>query len=412
MPIFSYTAIDNKGATVNSTIDQPDRTGAINALAKLGLRPVSIKESKIAAASSSSWFSNLLGGGNKIKSDQLVMFTRQLSAMVGAGVPLLRALTALSDHVAESPALKKILSGVIHDVEAGLTLGDALAKYPNTFNDVYVNMVRAGEAAGILEDILKRLAIQQEKSATMRKKIKSSMSYPVVLLSITVLAFFGLMLFVIPQIGKILTDLGGSEAKLPGITLAMLGISGFITRYWYIVFSVLGGSIFGILRYIKTPKGKVHFDSLMLKIPMIKIIVMKIAIAHFARTFSALIEAGVAVLEALNVTSRAVGNSIYEKALIEAEEEVKNGKTLSSVIEANKLFPPIVAQMLLVGEETGQTNKVLVKVADFYEEEVDIAIEGISAIIEPIMIVIMGGMVGLIAASVMMPIAGLAQSIK
>ncbi len=411
MTIFSYTAIDNKGAPVNSTIDQTDRTSAINALTKQGLRPISIKEAKTGSTSPNSMFSNLFGG-NKVKSDQLVMFTRQLSAMVGAGVPLLRALTALSNHIAESPMLKKILNGVIHDVEAGSTLGDALGKYPNTFNDVYVNMVRAGEAAGILEEILKRLALQQEKSATMRKKIKSSMSYPVVLLSITVLAFFGLMLFVIPQIGKILTDLGGAEAKLPGITLAMLGISGFITKFWYIIFVVLGGGTYGILRYIKTPRGKFRFDYLTLKLPLIKIIVMKIAVAHFARTFSALIEAGVAVLEALNVTSRAVGNAIYEKALVEAEEEVKNGKTLSSVIEANSLFPPIVSQMLLVGEETGQTNKVLVKVADFYEEEVDVAIEGISSIIEPIMIVIMGSMVGLIAASVMMPIAGLAQTIK
>lgn len=409
MPIFSYIAIDTKGSTVNSTIDQADRAAVINALTKLGLRPISIKEAVIAPAGF-----NIKGllGTKKIKMDQLVMFTRQLSAMVGAGVPLLRALTALSDHVAESPVLKKLLTGIIHDVEAGSTLGDALGKYPYTFNDVYVNMVRAGEAAGILEDILKRLAIQQEKSATMRKKIKSSMSYPVVLLSITVLAFFGLMIFVIPQIGKILTDLGGADAKLPTVTLVMLGISSFITQYWYVIFAVIGGSTYAILRYIKTPKGKFKFDTLLLRLPLIKVIIMKIAVAHFARTFSALIEAGVAVLEAINVTSRAVGNTVYEKALLEAEEEVKNGKTLSSVIETNKLFPPIVSQMLLVGEETGQTNKVLVKVADFYEEEVDIAIEGISAIIEPIMIVIMGGMVGLIAASVMVPIAGLAQSIK
>jgi len=409
MPIFSYIAIDSKGETVNHAIDQPDRNGVISTLTKQGLRPVSIKESKVAADGFN--LGNILGS-NKVKSDQLVMFTRQLSAMVGAGVPLLRALTSLSDHVAESPVLKKILTGVIHDVEAGSTLGDALGKFPNTFNDVYVNMVRAGEAAGILEDILKRLALQQEKSMTMRKKIRSSMSYPVVLIVITVLAFFGLMIFVIPQIGKILTDLGGSEAKLPGITLVMLGISNIITKFWYIIFGVIGAVTYGTLRYIKTKKGKFKFDNLMLRLPLIKTIVMKIAVAHFARTFSALVEAGVAVLEALNVTSRAVGNTIYEKALVDAEEEVKNGKTLSSVIEANKLFPPIVSQMLLVGEETGQTDKVLVKVADFYEEEVDVAIEGISSIIEPIMIVVMGGMVGLIAASVMLPIAGLAQSIK
>lgn len=409
MPIFAYTAIDAKGVSTNGTTDQVDRAAAINALTKQNLRPVSIQETKAKITGSS--VGNFLGAG-KIKPDQLVMFTRQLSAMVGAGVPLLRALTALSDHVAESPLLKKILVGVIHDVEGGATLGDALGKYPNTFNDVYVNMVRAGEAAGILDDILKRLALQQEKSTTMRKKIKSSMAYPMVLLFITTGAFFGLMLFVVPQIGKILTDLGGADAKLPAITMAMLAISDFMTSYWYVVFIVLGGSIYGLMRYIKTPKGRYKFHYIILRTPIIKAIVMKVAVGHFTRTFSALIEAGVAVLEALDVTSRAVGNAIFEEALIQAEAEVKIGKTLSSVIGANPLFPPIVSQMLLVGEETGQTDTVLVKVADFYEEEVDRSIEGLSAIIEPIMIVIMGSMVGLIAASVMLPIAGLAQSIK
>lgn len=409
MPTFAYIAIDSKGASINGVTEQADRAAAINALTKQNLRPVSVQETKEKLTTSK--VGNLLGAG-KIKPDQLVMFTRQLSAMVGAGVPLLRALTALSDHVAESPLLKKILVGVIHDVEGGATLGDALAKYPNTFNDVYVNMVRAGEAAGILDDILKRLALQQEKSTTMRKKIRSSMAYPIVLLVITAGAFFGLMLFVVPQIGKILKDLGGADAKLPAITEAMLAISGFMTSYWYIVFLVLGATIYGALRYIKTPKGRYQFHYMILRTPIIKTIVMKVAIGHFTRTFSALIEAGVAVLEALNVTSRAVGNAIFEQALIEAEAEVKIGKTLSSVIGANPLFPPIVSQMLLVGEETGQTDTVLVKVADFYEEEVDRSIEGISAIIEPVMIVVMGSMVGIIAASVMLPIAGLAQTIK
>jgi type IV pilus assembly protein PilC len=409
MPTFSYIALDAKNMPLTSTIDQPDRAGVITALTKQGYRPISIKETRAAKAGFD--FSKILNS-NKVKADQLVMFTRQLSAMVGAGVPLLRALSSLSEHVAESPALRKILLGVIHDVESGSTLGDALAKYPNTFNDIYVNMVRAGEAAGILDDILKRLALQQEKSSSLRKKIRSSMAYPVVLISITVIAFFGLMLFVIPQIGKVLKDLGGADAQLPGLTLFMLGISNFVTSFWYIIFIVIGGGTYAIMRYIKTPKGRFQFDSLTLKIPIINVTLKKVAVAHFARTFSALIQAGVAVLEALDVTSRSVGNVVYEQALKAAEVEVKNGKSLSSVIAANPLFPPIVSQMILVGEETGQTDQVLVKVADFYEEEVDVAINGLSTIIEPVMIVLMGGMVGLIAASVMLPIAGLAQSIK
>jgi type IV pilus assembly protein PilC len=273
-------------------------------------------------------------------------------------------------------------------------------------------MVRAGEAAGILDDILKRLAYQQEKNMTMRKKIRSAMTYPSVLIVITILAFFGLMIFVIPRIGGILEDIGGPDTTLPGITLFMLAISNFTISYWYLVFIALGaGGYFG-RKYIKTTNGKEQFHSLLLKIPSVKVIVQKVAVARFTRTFSALVGAGVNVLEALDVTSRAVGNAIYEKALKEAAEEIKNGKTLSNAISQSDLFPPIVSQMLLVGEETGKTDVVLVKVADFYEEEVDVAIEGLSSIIEPAMIVVMGAVVGLIAASVMVPIAGLAQNIQ
>ncbi len=409
MPIFSYVAIDDKGNTKNSTIDQTDRGAAIEAIKALGLRPVTIKE---AAQTKTKIDLNNIFGSNKIKLSQLVIFTRQLSAMISAGVPLLRALNALAGHAPDKSVLKTTLLSVIHDIESGSNLSDALAKYPSSFNSVYTNMVRAGEAAGILDDVLKRLASQQEKSATIRKKIRSSMAYPVVLLVITILAFFGLMLFVIPKIGGVLTDLGGSDAKLPGLTLFMLDVSHFITSYWFIVIPGLLLLIFGTIAYIRTPSGRKVFDSIIVKTPLINKIIVKVAVAHFARTFSALIEAGVAVLEAITVTSRAVGNTVYEKALLAAEVEVKNGKNLSKVIESNPLFPAIVSQMLAVGEETGQTDKVLVKVAEFYEEEVDVAIDGLSSIIEPVMIVIMGGLVGLIAASVMLPIAGMAQSIK
>lgn len=407
MPKFSYIATNRQNKTITASIEAPDRAAVISSLAKEGLHPISVKQENAAMRFSL----NKLLGGNKVKTDDLVIFTRQLSVMVSAGVPLLRALNSLQTHT-DSQGLKKILASIITDVQGGAPLGDALAKFPSTFSDVYVNMVRAGEAAGILDEILRRLAMQQEKNATIRKKVKSAMTYPMVLVVITVIAFFGLMLFVIPQIGKILTDLGGPDAQLPAITLFMLGISGFMTNYWFIVLPAIGGGVFLFIRYIHTPKGKSKFHHFILKVPGIKNIVMKVAVARFARTFSALMGAGVAVLEALDVTSRAVGNVVYEQALKEAAQAVKNGATLSSVIEKNPLFPAIVPQMLAVGEETGQTDTVLVKVADFYEEEVDVAIDGLSSIIEPVMIVIMGSMVGLIAASVMTPIASLAQNIK
>lgn len=409
MTKFSYVASDTQNNVLKGTTDLADRSAVIAALSKQNLRPISIKELK---AKKGSIDLNHLFESNKVKADHLVIFTRELSAMISAGVPLLRSLTSIERHE-EDKALKKILTEVVKDVEGGMALGDALGKHPQAFNDIYVNMVRAGEAAGILDDILKRLALQQEKSSRMRKKIKSAMTYPVVLIFITIFAFFGLMLFVIPQIGAIIKDLSGGEGSLPLITEIMLAISGFITSYWYIVFPGMAAIVFGLFRYIKTKKGRRQFHQLILKVPAISPIVKKVAVSRFARTFSALMGAGVAVLEALTVTSRAMGNVLYEEALIQAAEEVKNGKSLSSAIEARpELFPAIVSQMLSVGEETGQTDTVLVKVADFYEEEVDLAIDGVSSIIEPVMIVVMGGMVGLIAASVMTPIAQLSQNIK
>lgn len=408
MPRFSYVAADDQNNVVKGKTNLPDRGSVIEALNKQQLRPISIRLIK---DNKTSFDFDHLFEPTKVKQDHLVLFTRELSAMVGAGVPLLRSLVSIQKH-AEDKVLQRTLLIVIKDVEAGVTLGEALAKHPAIFNDIYVNMVRAGEAAGILDDILKRLAAQQEKSAAIRKRIRSAMAYPTTLIVVTILAFFGLMLFVVPQIGTILTDLGGPDAKLPGITLFMLGLSHVITAYWYLIFPALIGLVIGLLQYIKTPKGRRRYDSFTLKIPAIRTIVKKMAIARFARTFSALMSAGVAVLESLDVTSRSVGNILYQEALKNAAVQVKNGKSLSSVVEKDELFPAIVAQMLAVGEETGQTDTVLVKVAEFYEEEVDLAIDGVSSIIEPAMIILMGSMVGLIAASVMLPIAQLSQNIQ
>ncbi len=409
MPKYNYRALDTNNSIHTGEIEAQDKLTAINDVAKKGWRPLSVTQASTRKKTDIQLPTYLQR--KNIKSDQLVVFTRQLSAMVSAGVPLLRALGSLETH-SEDPVAKKIIGTLYKDVQGGMSLATALSKHPDAFNDVYTNMVRAGEAAGILDDVLKRLALQQEKSATIRKKIRSAMTYPMVLIGITVVAFFGLMLFVIPQIGKIITDLGGPDAELPGLTKAMLAVSTGITNYWFIIIPLMIAGVVALIRYIRTPKGKHQFHALVLKVPGVGTLIQKVAVARFSRTFSAMLGAGVAVLDSLEVTARALGNKIYEEALMDAIEEVKNGATLSSVIERNPLFPPIVPQMLAVGEETGQTDKILVKVADFYEEEVDTAIEGLSSIIEPAMIVFMGGMVGLIAASVMLPIAGLSNQIQ
>lgn len=406
MTLFNYVATSDKGKAVKGSVEATDEASVLDMLKKQHLRPLSVTQDK----KSKSSLGRLFGPGG-VKSDDLVIFTRQLSAMVGAGVPLIRSLNSLESH-SESPALKSILSIIIKDVEGGMPLGDALAKHPKTFSDVYVNMVRAGEAAGILDEILKRLAIQQEKNASMRKKIKSAMTYPMILLFITVGAFFGLMLFVIPQLGKIIKDLGGPDAELPPLTQAMLSFSSIIVNWWFIIIPLFIGAVMLLLRYIKTPAGRKQFHRLALRFPAVNGIIRKVVVARFARTFSALNGAGVSILETMTVTAHALGNVVYEESLLEAVDKVKNGKQLSQVLEEDGLYPAIVSQMLAVGEETGQTDTVLIKVAEFYEEEVDVAIGGLSSIIEPIMIVLMGGAVGLIAASVMGPIAGLANQIQ
>jgi type IV pilus assembly protein PilC len=404
MPHFTYTAMNAQNKRVSGTLEAGDRNTALDALGKQGMHPISLKESSAKAAGSFKLFTP------KVKSKDLVVFTRQLSTMVSAGVPLLRSLTTLEQQ-SESKRLREVLTSVNKDVQSGMSLGDAFGKHPETFNEVYVNMVRAGEAGGILDDILKRLALQQEKSDSIRRKVKGAMTYPVVLLSITVIAFFGLMIFIVPQIGKILTDLGGPNAQLPPVTQVMLAISGFLQHQWYLFIIGVVALAYGIRRYLSTPTGKAQFNNLVLKLPGIGTIVSKLAVARFSRTFASLLGAGVSVIEALRVSGGAVGNIAYKEALEKAAQEVKNGKQLSTILGNNKLFPQIVPQMLSVGEETGQTDTILVKVAEFYEEEVDALVGSLSSILEPVMIVIMGTMVGLIAYSVMGPIASLSQNI-
>ena len=397
MATFQYIATSNgSNKIVKGEIEALGRDDAIKSITKQQLTPIIIKP--VTKLSNEIKFS-LLKPRN-VKQDELSIFTRQLSTMINAGVPLTRSLNSLQEHT-ENPVFRDTLDSIKGDVESGVSLADALSKHPKVFSDIYVNMVRAGEAAGILDEVLNRLAVQQEKSATIRKKIKSAMTYPVVLVVISVLAFFGLMIFVIPKIGQIIIDLGGPDAELPLITKIMLGISNFIISFWYILFPVIGACCVGIKKYLATPQGKTKFHIAILKLPAVSTIIKKVAVARFARTYASLIGAGVSVIEALSITSRAVGNKVYESALQEACTRLENGEQLSRVIEEKSdLFPSILAQMLAVGEETGQTDTVLAKVADFYEEEVDTAIESISSIIEPVMIVFMGGMVGLIAASV------------
>jgi type IV pilus assembly protein PilC len=421
---LAYKAVAKDGRVVTGTVQAASRDDLVASLRKQNLRPLTIVARKGKSKA------RIFGAKQKVKQQDLVIFTRQLSTMISAGVPIVRCLAALQND-SESDYMRIVLTSVTKDVEAGHPLAEAFAKYPRVFSEVYVNMVRAGEAGGILDDILKRLATQVEQDASIRKKIKSAMMYPIVIFSVTIIAFFGIMLFVVPKLAAILTSLGGPDAKLPPYTQVLLDASQFCTSTSIIkhipligsipVINVLpnliflaalaGVGVFFVLRYIRTPAGKYKFHALLLRLPVFKVVISKIAIARFSRTFASLMGSGVSVLDALSVTGGAIGNKVIEAELQHAAQEVKAGKPLSEPISQSEHFPPIVAQMLLVGEETGQVDTVLIKIADFYEEEVSVLIDGLAAIIEPVMILVLGSVVGLIAASVMGPIANLSKAV-
>jgi type IV pilus assembly protein PilC len=289
MPKFTYTAVNKEGKSFSGSTEAISRQSLIDSLAKQGARPLLIKMDTGGKA--------LLGGkltvsSQKVKLKDLVIFSRQMSTMISAGVPLTRALQTMQNQTTNK-YFKTVIGGIAKDVEGGISLGEAFGKYPKVFSEIYINMIKAGESGGILDDILKRLASQVEQEAMMRKKIKGAMMYPMVIMSVTVIAFFGITMFVLPKIGKILTDLGGPNAKLPIYTIAMLKLSDFMQHHG--VFIVIGLVVFSLLfrRYIRTPKGKYNWHATLLRMPILKDILIKIAIARFARTFAALMTSGV-----------------------------------------------------------------------------------------------------------------------
>jgi len=400
---YTYKAIHKTGKSITGTIESASSLSASEYLTRQGLTPITVKEK----TTNKFDIKNLLG--QKVKTKDMVIFTRQLSTMINAGVPLVRSLATLQSQT-ESPLLKKTVMEISKDIEGGMALADALEKHPSAFSSIYINMVRAGEAGGILDEILKKLALQQEKDAKIKQKFKSAMTYPTILLSITGIVFVGLMTVVMPKIGAIVSDLSNG-AQLPLLTRVMLAISHAMVTFWYVIVFGSIGTVIGLNRYTATPKGRRWKDRTLMKIPVLKQIIVKVAVARFSRIFASMMSAGVSVLDSIEVTGKAIGNSVLEDELIAAAKQVANGSQLSQPLSESKVFPAIVSQMLSVGEETGQIDEVLIKVAEFYEDDVDATVESLSSILEPIMIVVMGVMVGLIAASVIGPISNLSNQI-
>lgn len=408
MAHFQYIAMDKTGKAIKGQIETDSQESVIDTVRKQNLRVLSIQPTKNNAG-----ILNLKIGAGKVKSKPLVIFTRQLSTLVNAGVPLVRSLSTLQVQT-ESKVLKEQLSSVVKKVEGGASLGDAFALYPKTFSPIYVNMVRAGEEGGILDEVLRRLAIQQEKDSAIKGKIKGAMTYPAVIFSITLIASIVLMTTIVPKIAVIITDLSGGTGSLPIYTRALLAISNFMLNPAVIISAAIGfpAAFIFFRKFIKTSKGRYWWHAVLLKTPIIKVLLTKVAIARFARTFSSLMGAGVTIVQAINTTAGAVGNAVIEKELTDSAKYIESGEQLSSRLENSKHFPPLVSQMLAVGEETGQMDQILIKVAEFYEEEVDTFVGALSSILEPLMIVVLGAIVGVIAISVIGPISSLSTSIQ
>jgi type IV pilus assembly protein PilC len=396
MATYAFKALDLTGVSTRGELDADDKQTVASQLRGRGLIVLDIEEKKGAAD-----VGDMLARFKKVKAQELTVITRQLSTMVSSGMSLLRALHVLEEQT-KSDKLKETLTQVRKDVEAGISLSDALRKHPEVFNDLYIAMVEAGELGGILEETLHRVADQLEKDDSLRRQVKSAMMYPMLIGGFAVTVLLALVTFLVPVFEKIFKDFGG---ELPTITKVTVALSHLVTKQWYIGLAFVIGSVVGFKKWKATERGREQWDRFKLRVPWkIGDIVQKVALARFSRTYSALIAAGVPMLQAIEITGRTSGNKVIENAMHQVRESVKGGGTIAQPMrDVPTAFPSMVTQMVAVGEETGALETMLSKVADFYEDEVAAAVKALTSILEPLMIVVVGAIVGFIVISMYMP---------
>ncbi|MDD5073134.1 MAG: type II secretion system F family protein [Candidatus Omnitrophica bacterium] len=398
MPQFKYVAKDKDGRTVSGSMEAPSSIALVDTLRQKEYVIISLGEAKEAARGQAF-------GGAKIKLDDLVVFSRQLATMVDAGIPLVGALDALQEQM-ESKGFKNVVKKVRDNVEGGLSLSEALGKQPNVFSPFFINMVRAGESSGNLDEILDRVAIYMEKTIALIRKVKSSLIYPAVVVTMAILITTFLIVKVVPTFESIFATIG---VTLPLPTLILIKISHIVRSYLlFVIIGLVIGSI-TLSQVVKTDKGKLAFDTFLLKIPVIGPLLRKVAIARFARTLSTLQKSGVSILTALEIVGKTSGNRVIEAAVLKTKMSIKEGESIAQPLTASKVFPPMVTRMISVGEQTGKLEEMLGKVADFYESEVDAAVSGLTSLIEPLIIAFLGIVVGGIVVSMFLPIVKLIQ---
>jgi type IV pilus assembly protein PilC len=389
MPAFTYTARALSGELRTSTMEAPSRDDVIAQLRRQRLTVVKVDEQATKKKA-----------GGRIKMRDIVIFTRQFSTMINAGLPLVQALDILAKQ-SENPALKDVTRAVVFDVESGHTVADALRKHPKAFTDLYVNMVAAGEAGGILDTILKRLAVYIEKNVKLKGQVKSAMIYPIAVIVIATVVVAAILWKVIPTFAQLFAGLG---AQLPLPTRVVIAASNNLVAFGPFILVGLGAVGYALKQYYGTTSGRYQIDALVLKMPILGMIMRKIAVARFCRTLSTLLSSGVPILDGLDITARTAGNAVVEEAIQKTRTSIERGETVSAPLRETNVFPSMVVQMINVGETTGALDAMLAKIADFYEEEVDTAVAGLLTLMEPIMIAVLGGVVGGIVIAMYMPI--------
>jgi type IV pilus assembly protein PilC len=397
MATFTYTARAFNGDLRTATIDASSRDDVIAQLRKQRLSVVKIDQDA----------SKKIGRGS-IKTRDVVIFTRQFSTMINSGLPLVQALTILAEQT-DNKALSEVTRKVVFDVESGNTVADALSKHPRAFTNLYVNMVAAGEAGGILDTILLRLATFLEKNDALVRKVKGAMIYPAVIMSVAAIAVVVLLIFVIPVFAGMFASAGQA---LPLPTRIVIGASGFLRRYWWIMGAVIiiGGYMFK--KYYATPSGKLVIDRLMLRMPVLGDVLRKSAVSRFTRTLGTLISSGVSILEGLEITAKTAGNRVIQDAIMQSRSSIAGGDTIAQPLQKSKVFPPMVISMIAVGEQTGGLDEMLSKIADFYDEEVDAAVSNLLSLLEPIMIVFLGVVVGGMVVAMYLPIFDMVNAVQ
>ena len=405
MPSFAYSAINAQGFELTGEVQAATASAARDTLRGNGLLAQRIDE--LAPASRAG--KTFMGFGEKVKPKSLQIFSRQFATMIEAGLSVVTALVILEQQT-DDKALATIIDDVREQVEGGSLLSEAMSRHPETFSRLYMAMVEAGEAAGVLDVVLDRVAIQIEKEEKIKRRVKGAMIYPSVVLTFATLVMTGLLMFLVPIFVKIFDSLGG---QLPALTQLVLHVSNLLRGWWFVIFPVIGLSIFSFFRWKKTETGRQAWDRFKLKIPMqIGSVVRKIAMARFSRTLSTLIASGVDIMRALEITAQTSGNWVVEAETLKIRERVRDGAPIAQPMVDSDVFPPMVGQMVKIGEETGELEKMLSKVADFYEDEVDSSIQALTSIIEPLMMIGVGMMVGVIVISMYLPMFKLLTLVK